>query len=46
LAIRNRGGDPLLISMRGFLVNGGREILAIQTDPGAMVAGRFTAAAE
>jgi hypothetical protein len=28
---------------RGFLVNGGREILAFQTDPGAMVAIRMTA---
>jgi hypothetical protein len=29
---------------RGFLVNGGREILGFQTDPGAMVAVRLTAA--
>jgi hypothetical protein len=28
-------------TMRGFLVNGGKEILALQTDPGAMVAARF-----
>jgi hypothetical protein len=40
------GPDQRLTSlrMRGILVNGGREILAIETDPGAMVAGRFTAA--
>jgi hypothetical protein len=31
------------MSMRGFLVNGGKEILAFQTDPGAMVAARFSA---
>jgi hypothetical protein len=31
-----------IMSMRGFLVNGGKEILAFQTDPGAMVAARFT----
>ncbi len=30
------------MTMRGFLVNGGKEILAFQTDPGAMVAARFT----
>jgi len=37
--------DQRLISlhMRGMLVNGGREIMAIQTDAGAMVVGRFTA---
>jgi hypothetical protein len=29
------------MTMRGFLVNGGKEILAFQTDPGAMVAARF-----
>jgi hypothetical protein len=31
------------LRMRGILVNGGREILAIQTDPGAMVQARFIA---
>ena len=31
-----------LMTMRGFLVNAGKEILAFQTDPGAMVAARFT----
>ncbi len=30
------------LAMRGFLVSGGREILAFQTDPGAIVAARFT----
>ena len=33
---------PLTLNMRGFLVEGGREILAFQTDPGAMVAARLT----
>jgi hypothetical protein len=33
-------------NMRGFLVNGGREILAFQTDPGAMVSVRMTEAAQ
>lgn len=33
---------PPPINMRGFLVLGGQEILAFQTDPGAMVAARFT----
>jgi hypothetical protein len=31
------------LNMRGFLVNGGKEILAFQTDPGAMVAAHLTA---
>jgi hypothetical protein len=31
-----------LMTMRGFLVSGGKEILAFQTDPGAMVAARLT----
>ena len=31
------------MQMRGILVNDGREILAIVTDPGAMAAGHFTA---
>jgi len=35
---------PLPMNMRGFLVGGGTEILAFQTDPGAMVAARFTSA--
>jgi hypothetical protein len=34
--------EPSLMTMRGFLVGGGQEILAFQTDPGAMVAARFT----
>ena len=33
--------EPSPMNMRGFLVNGGKEILAFQTDPGAMVAARF-----
>jgi hypothetical protein len=33
--------EPSPMTMRGFLVNGGKEILAFQTDPGAMVAARF-----
>lgn len=35
--------EPVPMTMRGFLVNGGTEILAFQTDPGAMVAARFSA---
>ena len=31
------------LRMRGVLVDGGREILAVQTDPGAMVTARFIA---
>jgi hypothetical protein len=31
-----------LIPMRGFLVNGGKEILAFEPDPGAMVSARLT----
>jgi hypothetical protein len=39
-----RGSDveSSTTNMRGFLVNGGKEILAFQTDPGAMVAARLT----
>jgi len=36
-----RAAGPSPMAMRGFLVNGGKEILAFQTDPGAMVAARF-----
>ena len=35
--------DGLPMTMRGFLVNGGMEILAFQTDPGAMVSARLSA---
>ena len=35
------GGDSPM-NLRGFLVNDGREILAMQTDPGYMVTARFT----
>ena len=38
-----RIAEPSLINMRGFLVDGGKEILAFQTDPGAVVAARLTA---
>jgi hypothetical protein len=38
------GSSPM--TMRGFLVNGGSEILAFQTDPGAMVAARFRSDSE
>jgi hypothetical protein len=34
--------EPSPMTMRGFLVDGGKEILAFQTDPGAMVSARFT----
>jgi hypothetical protein len=37
------GEAPFPMNMRGFLVNGGNEILAFQTDPGAMVAARLRA---
>jgi len=33
--------EPSPMTMRGFLVNSGKEILAFQTDPGAMVAARL-----
>jgi len=36
------GPSPVTMTMRGFLVNGGLEILAFQTDPGAMVSARFS----
>ena len=34
-------GTATPIQMRGFLVNGGKEILAFQTGPGAMVSARL-----
>jgi len=37
------GEAPIPMKLRGILVNGGQEILAIQTDPAAVVSGRFTA---
>jgi hypothetical protein len=37
------GGTGTSMKLRGILVNGGNEILAIQTDPGWMVSGKFTA---
>ena len=45
LMLRAQGGwisEASPMTMRGFLVNGGKEILAFQTDPGAMVAARFS----
>ena len=38
-----QAAEPEPLKMRGFLVNGGNEILAFQTDPGAMVAAHLTA---
>ena len=37
---RDTPSSPM--TMRGFLVDGGKEILAFQTDPGAMVSARFS----
>jgi hypothetical protein len=37
-----QAAEPSPMTMSGFLVNCGKEILAFQTDPGAMVAARFT----
>ncbi len=37
------GGTGTQMKLRGILVNGAKEILAIQTDPGWMVSGKFTA---
>jgi hypothetical protein len=34
--------QPSPMNMRGFLVDGGKEILAFQTDPGAVVSARLT----
>jgi hypothetical protein len=42
LLLRGADGSLLPMKRRGYLVNGGKEILAIQTDPGAMVSGRFS----
>jgi len=38
-----RIAEPPVINMRGFLADGGNEILAVETDPGAVVAGRLIA---
>jgi len=38
-----RAAETPPLNMRGFLVGGGKEILAFQTDPGSMVAARFIA---
>ena len=48
-ALQSQGGQgaaPSPMNMRGFLVNGGKEILAFQTDPGAMVAARLRSEAK
>ena len=37
------GGTGTSMKLRGILVNDGKQILAIQTDPGWMVSGKFTA---
>ena len=42
LRISDQSGEPSLVTIRGFLVRGGKEILAFQTDPGAMVAAHFS----
>jgi len=46
LLLRGPDEDLLPMRMRGILVNGGQEILAIETDPGAMVSGRFSSDAK
>jgi hypothetical protein len=43
LSDSSAGTSPFPMNMRGFLVNGGKEILAFQTDPGAMVSARLVA---
>src|SRR5207249_3207725 len=39
----SEGGTSTTLQMRGILAADGKEILAFQTDPGAMVAARLTA---
>ncbi|SPF52367.1 conserved exported hypothetical protein [Candidatus Sulfopaludibacter sp. SbA4] len=46
LKVPDQDGEPSLITMRGFLVSGGKEILAFQIDPGAMVAARLSSDAK
>jgi hypothetical protein len=41
-----QGGDPSAMTMRGFLVDCGTEILAFRTDPGAVVAARLSSDAK
>ena len=43
LAAPSGSADSTTMNMRGFLVSGGKEILAFQTDAGVTVAGRLTA---
>jgi len=42
LLLRAPDGSLIPMKMRGYLVNAAKEILAIETDPGAMVSGRFS----
>jgi hypothetical protein len=42
LAQDGKADELSTMAMRGFLVSGGREILAFQTHPSAMLAARFT----
>jgi len=41
--VRIETGAPVAMKLRGFLVADGKEILAIQTDPGYIVTAHFTA---
>ena len=43
LVVQNAAGEKQELRMRGILANAGREILAIESDLGAMVAARLTA---
>ena len=44
IALPSEHGETITpMKLRGILTNGGKQILAIQTDPGAMVSAKFTA---
>src|SRR5262249_41093487 len=43
-AASGQSTEPAPIHARGYIVNGGKEILGFQTDPGAMVSLRLTEA--
>jgi len=43
LTLPEHGGVALPMNLRGILADGGKEILAIQTDPGWMVSAKFSA---
>ncbi len=45
MAVPAADGSLLPVKLRGIVVDGAREILAMQTDPGWMVAAKFTAEA-